>query len=260
MVKLGIICGTGFSEGLFEEREEIQVKTPYGKTTSPLIKGKIEGVESYVIMRHGKGHIYNPTNVNYKANIDALKKVGCTHILAITAVGSLRRYIKIGDIVFPNQLIDRTTKRDQTFYTGKKVCHISVAEPFCSKLRKLLSDVAEKLRIRYHKKATLLVIEGPRFNTRAESILYRKQGCDIINMTTVPEAVLAREAAMCYQPIAAVTDYDSFLRRKKPVSTEDVLKRMKKNVEKVQKIIKNAVKKIEDWDCYCKKAIEEAFI
>jgi 5'-methylthioadenosine phosphorylase len=193
-----------------------------------------------------------------------MKKIGVRDIIAPAAVGSLNEKIKPGDIVLPDQIVDRTYARKTTFYDGttkmrKGVCHISFANPFCDRLRKILMESAKEEKIKFHEKATCVVIEGPRFSTKAESNLYRSWKCDIINMTIYPECVLAREAEICYASIAMVTDYDCW-KEKESVDTEMVIEAMKKNVEKVKRIIMNATRKMKEEDCTCKHSLENAFI
>ena len=183
-----------------------------------------------------------------------------TQILAPTACGSLKEEIKPGHLVFADQFIDRTTKRAQTFYEGNKVCHISMADPFCEKIRKLLIETAKQLKLEHHPKGTIVTIEGPRFSTRAESNLFRSWGCDVINMTTIPEAVLAREAGICYQPIAMSTDYDCFMVSEEKVSVDMILKTMHKNAENVKKLILEIIPKLNVWECECKTDINSAML
>ncbi|XP_030643921.1 S-methyl-5'-thioadenosine phosphorylase isoform X2 [Chanos chanos] len=213
-IKIGIIGGSGLDDpDILEGRTERYVDTPFGKPSDALIVGKIKNVECVLLARHGRQHTIMPSNVNYQANIWALKEEGCTHILVTTACGSLKEEIQPGDIVIIDQFIDRTTKRAQTFYDGRPtsppgVCHIPMAEPFCTRTREVLLEVARALGVRCHPRGTMLTIEGPRFSSRAESLMFRQWGADVINMTTVPEVVLAKEAGLCYASIAMATDYD----------------------------------------------------
>ena len=221
MVKIGIIGGSGLDDPkLLENYEIIDIHTPYGPPSSSIIQGKLSGVDVAILARHGKKHQIMPSNVNYRANIWALKELGCTHIIATTAVGSLREDIAPGHLVFPDQFIDRTTKRHQTFYDTNKVCHIPMGEPFCPKLRALLSQAADAQKVIAHRSGTVVTIEGPRFSTKAESHMFRAWGAHIINMSTVPEVVLAREAGLCYASIAMSTDYDCFMDTREPVTLE----------------------------------------
>ncbi|MDP2909270.1 MAG: MTAP family purine nucleoside phosphorylase, partial [Nanoarchaeota archaeon] len=184
MAKIGIIGGTGvYDPNLIEDSKKIKVHTPFGKTSDLVTIGVFQGKEIAVIPRHGTGHRINPSNVNYRANIWALKSLGVTHILASSAVGSLKEEYNPGDLVLVDQFIDRTYKRNTTFYEGDQVCHVSTAEPFCPSLRRIFSEEAKKLKIRFHEKGTCVVVEGPRFSTKAESRMYQNWGADIIGMT-----------------------------------------------------------------------------
>lgn len=260
MVKVGIIGGTGMYDADFlSAAKEVSVETPYGSPSQPITAGKIGAVDVIVIPRHGRGHKFNPTNVNYRANIHALKQLGVTHIIAPCAVGSLKEEVKPGDLVFSNQFIDRTTKRAQTFYDGEKVCHISMAEPFCPHLRRMLIAAAKRLNLAHHETGTNVIIEGPRFSTLAESNLFRSWGCSTINMTMVPECVLAREAEICYAPVAQVTDYDCW--KGEAVTADMVINTLKGNVEKTKKLLLAVIPFIgEKQDCSCHAALQGALL
>lgn len=245
MTKIGIIGGSGLDDpNLMKDYEEVNVKTKYGSPSSALVKGSIKGVEVVILARHGKDHSIYPTGVNYRANIMALKESGCTHIIATTAVGSLREEISPGHIVFPDQFIDFTKKREYTFFDEGKVIHTSTADPFSDPLRKILIDGAKRLDLKYHKKGTVITIEGPRFSTRAESHMFRLLGADIINMSTVPEVSLAKEAGLEYATVAMSTDYDCWKENEEPVTFEMVMKTMKNNSENVKKLILDVIPKI----------------
>lgn len=251
-VKIGIIGGSGLDDPrLMKDMKEKKAKTPYGNPSSALTIGKIDGVDAVILARHGKDHSIYPTGVNYRANIHALKREGCTHILATTAVGSLRERIRPGDLVFVDQFIDFTKHRPLTFHE-KKVIHTPMAEPFCGYLRPLLIDSARELGLRHHKKGTVVTIEGPRFSTKAESFMFRKLGADVINMSTVPEVMLAREAGICYQTIAMSTDYDCWKEGEEPVTWEIILSIMKKNAENVKELIVKTIPKINNTECPCR--------
>lgn len=259
-MKIGIISGSGLDDpNILKESRIISVDTRYGNPSSPLTIGKIFDKDVVILARHGKKHTIMPTNVNYRANIQALKDQECTHILATTAVGSLREEIKPGYLIFPDQFIDRTTKRISTFYEDR-VCHIPMAEPFCNELRNLLINTAKEMNYDIKENGTVLTIEGPRFSTKAESNYFRQIGADIINMSTVPEVVLAREAGICYALIAMSTDYDCFLEDRPPVSIEEVLKVMSENADKVKQLILAVIPKINYIDCKCKEDIKSALI
>ena len=246
MIKVGIIGGSGMDDpGLLKNKKEVSVRTPYGAPSSKLATGKIEGVEVAILARHGRDHSIFPTVVNYRANIAALKKAGCTHIIATTAVGSLRAKIKPGHIVFPDQFIDWTRHRVVTFHDKKgNVVHTPMADPFCSDLRAILTRTAKKLKLKHHSGGTVVTIEGPRFSTRAESHMFRSLGADIINMSTVPEAPLAREAGICYQAVAMSTDYDCWKVDEEPVTWEMIVETMTRNADNVKKLIVSAMAQI----------------
>ena len=261
IIKIGVIGGSGLDDPkILKGAKEIYVSTKFGNPSSGLTLGKINGIDVVIIARHGKKHTINPTNVNYRANILALKEQGCTHIIATTACGSLREEIKPSHLVFCDQFIDRTTKRNSTFYDSDKVCHIPMAEPFCRKLRNLLSETASEIGLGHHKKGTVITIEGPRFSTKAESHMFRQWNADVINMSTVPEVVLAREAGICYAIVAMSTDYDCFMEDRPPVTIDEVLKVMKQNAENVKKLLIATIPKIKYMDCQCREDIKTAVI
>ena len=248
-IKVGIIGGSGLDDPqLMKNIKEKKLKTPYGSPSSPLIIGKINDLDTVILARHGRDHSIYPTGVNYRANIHALKKEGCTHILATTAVGSLRENIRPGDLVFIDQFIDFTKHRSLTFH-DEKVIHTPMAEPFCPQLRSLLVEAAKELKYRYHKKGTVITIEGPRFSTKAESHMFRSFGADVINMSTVPEVILARELGICYQTIAMSTDYDCWKEGEEPVTWDMILEIMTKNAENVKKLLVKTISKIHHTKC-----------
>ncbi|KAJ7426855.1 S-methyl-5'-thioadenosine phosphorylase [Willisornis vidua] len=214
-----------------------------------LILGKIKNVDCVLLARHGRHHTIMPSNVNYRANIWALKEENCSHVLVTTACGSLREEIQPGDLVIIDQFIDRTTKRHCTLYDGQHsslsgVCHIPMAEPFCTKTREVLIETAKKLGLQCHSKGTMITIEGPRFSSRAESCMFRLWGADVINMTTVPEVILAKEAGMSYASIAMATDYDCWKEHEEAVSVDKVLKTLKGNANKATSILLTAIPQI----------------
>jgi 5'-methylthioadenosine phosphorylase len=248
-VKIGVIGGSGLDDPkLMKNAKEKKVKTPYGSPSSPLTVGKINGIDVAILARHGKDHSIYPTGVNFRANIYALKKEGCTHILATTAVGSLREKVRPGDLVFVDQFIDFTKHRPLTFH-DEKVIHTPMSEPFCKDLRRLLISSAKELKLRHHPKGTVITIEGPRFSTKAESHMFRAWGADVINMSTVPEVILAREAGICYQTIAMSTDYDCWKEGEEPVTWDMILSIMSKNADNVKKLILKTIPKIKNTKC-----------
>jgi 5'-methylthioadenosine phosphorylase len=260
-MKIGIIGGSGLDDPkLLQDYREIEVSTPYGKPSSPLTIGKLGGADVVIIARHGRKHTIMPTNVPYQANIWALREQGCTHILATSACGSLREEIKPGHLVLPDQFIDRTTQRKSTFYEKDRVCHIPMAEPFCPKLRAVIFGAARELGLQMYPKGTIITIEGPRFSTRAESRMFRQWGADVINMSTVPEVVLAREAGICYQVIAMSTDYDCWHDSEEAVNISMVLETMKKNIENVKKLLIKTIPLITHTSCDCREQIKTAVI
>lgn len=251
-VKVGIIGGTGLDDPeILETPGEKDLDTPYGKPSSPLTTGKIGGTDVIILARHGKDHSIYPTGVNYRANIYALKQEGCTHIIATTAVGSLREKIKPGDIVFPDQFIDFTKNRKLTFFDIDKVVHTSMAEPFCDNLRSLLVKNTEKLDYKHHVKGTVITIEGPRFSTKAESHMFRGFGADVINMSTVPEVILAREQGICYQSIAMSTDYDCWKEGEETVTWGMIVSIMNKTADRVKTLILKTLPEIEYYKDQC---------
>ncbi|MBL7031923.1 MAG: S-methyl-5'-thioadenosine phosphorylase [Nitrospira sp.] len=252
MVKVGIIGGSGLDDpDILKDAKELTVDTPYGTPTSVLTCGSIEGVDVVIIARHGKDHSIFPSAVNFRANIQALKDQGCTHILAATAVGSLRQEIAPGHLVFPGQFIDHTRKREVTFFDKGEVVHTSMAEPFCPNLIELLSSSAEEAGVPFHKNKTVVTIEGPRFSTKAESHMFRSWNADIINMSTVPEVCLARERKIHYAAVAMSTDYDCWHEEEEPVTWEMIVKTMKENSGNVIKLFLDVIPKIREYEDIC---------
>jgi 5'-methylthioadenosine phosphorylase len=259
-VEIGIIGGTGlYDPKLLKNAEEVTLNTPYGAPSDAITIGELAGKRVAFLPRHGKKHAIRPTDVNSRANIFALKKLGVQRILAPSTVGSLKEEYKPGDIVFVDQFIDRTTRREQSFYTEKQVCHISVAEPMCPELRRTLIAVSKNMGVSAHGTGTYVCIEGPRFSTKAESRMFRKWGADVVGMTLVPECVLAREAELCYATIATVTDYDVW--KDHPVCVDDIVKTMRANIENVKRIIVEAIARLpKERGCECGSALKSAFV
>lgn len=248
MVKIGIIGGSGLDNpNILEQAKEIEVNTPFGKPTSNLKIGKIKGVDVILLARHGTEHTTPPTQVNFRANIHALKQQGCTHILATTACGSLKEEIGRGDFIILDQFIDFTRHRAITFhdkFEPHKAVHVGMGEPFSEQLRKTLIQTAEKLGLRYHKEGTVITIEGPRFSTKAESRMYRIWGADVVNMSVAPEAILAKEAGIPYAAVAMSTDYDAWKDDEEAVEWSEILKVFGQNVEKVTKLLINTIPEV----------------
>lgn len=261
--QIGIIGGTGvYDPKLLEHATELAVETPYGAPSDKITVGTYLGKKVAFLPRHAKGHKIPPHKINYRANIWAMKELGVERILAPQAVGSLQEKFRPGDLVIPNQFIDRTNSRDTTFYNGPQVCHISVAEPFCNELRGLLFKAGDDLGFQIHSTGTYICVQGPRFSTRAESDLFRNvYKADIIGMTLIPECVLAREAEICYSGISMITDYDCW-KTGNVVSTEQIIKTAKANEEKVKKMLQTVLQKIPEKKekCNCGEALKGALI
>jgi 5'-methylthioadenosine phosphorylase len=259
---LGVIGGSGLYDlpGL-EDVHTVHPETPYGKASSPIVIGLLAGRRIAFLTRHGIGHIYNPSEVNYRANIFTFKQLGVKKIVSISACGSLREDFAPGDIVIPDQLVDFTRDRKRSFFEGGIVAHIGVAEPFCGTMRQYARNSLAATGAMVHFGGTLITVEGPRFSTRAESNLFRSWGIAIIGMTTSPEAFLAREAEICYCSIAHVTDYDVWHTSEAPVSVEMVVRTLTKNTETAQQSLRNLVK---DpgliAECACHSALKDAVI
>lgn len=259
---MGVIGGSGLYkiEGI-EVIDEIMVDTPFGVPSDKIIKGKLEDTILYFLPRHGLGHRILPSNINYRANIYALKKLGVSWIISVSAVGSMKEEIHPGDIVIVDQFIDWTFKRNNTFFDDGIAVHISFADPLCSDLRKILYDTAKDLNYSVHKGGTYICIEGPQFSMRAESNLYRKFGVDVIGMTNMPEAKLAREAEICYATIALSTDYDCWNTVEEDVNVNSVVEVLKESAVKAKSIIKNAALRLpESKNCKCDSALQGAII
>jgi len=248
MKKIGLIGGSGLEKlNLFDKVKELAVATPFGNPSSALYTGKSGNCEVFILSRHGRDHSITPTHVNNRANIFALKQCGCDFIVATTACGSLREEIGRGHLVIPDQFIDFTVHRINTFYDNFKesgIRHAPMAEPFSGELRSLIIGTAAGLGLTCHPKGTVVTIEGPRFSTRAESKMFRLLGADVINMSIAPEAALANEAGIPYAAIALSTDYDSWKEDEDSVTWEDVLKIFEENVHHVTDLLVTLIGKI----------------
>ena len=250
--EIGIFGGTGiYDSELLQDSKEITIETPYGKTSDTITIGEFDGKRIAFMPRHGKKHSIPPHMINYCANIWAFKELGITRIIAPSAVGSLQEKIKPGNFVLPTQFIDFTKSRKNSFSKDGKVIHISVADPFCPELQKIVSDVVKEQKITMHKDCTYTCIEGPRFSTKAESHMFRSWGADIINMSSCPEVVLAREQKIHYAALAMSTDYDCWKEDEESVSWELIEKTMKKNAANVLAIFVKAIPKLTNWKDIC---------
>jgi len=257
---IGVIGGSGLYdiEGL-KEIEEHDVSTPFGKPSDPIVVGTLEGRRVAFLPRHGRGHRILPSEVNVRANIYALKSLGVERIIAVNACGSMKEEIAPSDIVIPDQIIDRTKGRDSTFFGNGLVVHVSFAEPFCAELSEVLFEAAEAVGAKVHNGGTYVCIEGPRFSSKAESKMHRLWDVDIIGMTAIPEAVLAREAEICYASLALSTDYDVWHETEAPVTAEMVVQTILKNVETAKNAIKEVVPRVpSERGCDCATALSVA--
>ena len=271
-MKIGIIGGSGLYniEGL-ENPETVTVDTPFGQPSDSFISGRLSGVEAVFLARHGRGHKLMPTEINHKANIYAMKKLGVEKILSVSAVGSFKEELAPRDVVFVDQFVDRTRRSmEQTFFGDGVVAHIGLADPVCSDTRSKLVDVARETASRQqgteaskiHDGGVYLNIEGPCFSTKAESLLYKGWGMDVIGMTNMPEARLAREAELCYTTMAMVTDYDCWHEEHDAVSVEAIINNLNKNAELAKAIIRDALPVLSEnqRSCACQSALENAII
>ena len=259
--QIGIFGGSGFYS-LFDNAEEVEMDTPFGKPSDKITIGEIAGRKVAFLPRHGRGHKFAPHTIPYKANLWAFKELGVEKIIAPTAAGSLQPNIKPGEFVVCDQFVDRTYGRPASYYDGPQILHVSCADPYCSEMRKLAIDSCRRLQIPVHEKGTVVVIEGPRFSTKAESQWYQQSGFEVINMTQYPEAALARELAMCYANISLITDFDAGLvgcDGIKAVDAKDVVDVFNKNISKVKELILEMVKNIpEERVCECKNSLTNA--
>ena len=260
--KVGIIGGSGLYqlEGM-TRAQEVKISTPFGDPSDVITLGNLDGVHTAFLPRHGVGHRISPSELPSKANIYALKSLGVEFIIAISTVGSLKEKIKPMDMVIPDQIIDRTVLRQNTFFGNGIVGHVAFADPYCPVLSDVLYDAAHKTGARVHDGGTCIVMEGPQFSTRAESELYRSWGADVILMTALPEAKLAREAEICYAMMAIVTDYDCWNELAETVSTEMVISNLKNSIASAKKILRYAITSLpSSRSCACAHALENAII
>lgn len=259
---VGVMGGSGLyqMEGL-EEVQAVALKTPFGDPSDSFVVGRLEGVKVVFLPRHGRGHRIQPSSLNFRANIYGMKMLGAQWIIGVSAVGSMKDSIRPGDMVIPNQFIDMTKGRPNTFFSDGIVGHISFADPVCPVLGQILFEAREEDGTIVHRDGTYLCIEGPQFSTRAESRLYRTWGVDIIGMTNLPEAKLAREAEICYATIAFVTDYDCWYEEGGDVSVKEILRILAQSTKRAKSVIRHALKKLpEKRECICATALKHAFV
>ncbi|WP_281017274.1 MULTISPECIES: S-methyl-5'-thioadenosine phosphorylase [unclassified Minwuia] len=262
---IGVLGGSGVygMDGL-EDTEWRRVESPFGTPSDELLFGRLHGVQMVFLPRHGRGHRISPTEINYRANIDALKRAGCTDVISVSACGSFREELAPGSFVIVDQFIDRTFAREKSFFGSGLVAHVSMADPVCSRLGDALEQAATECGIEHARGGTYLAMEGPQFSTRAESFLYRDWGCSVIGMTNMPEAKLAREAELCYATVAMVTDYDCWREGDAHVDVEAVLTILHGNADKAQNLISAVAPKLAGHrpacTAGCDRALEVALI
>jgi 5'-methylthioadenosine phosphorylase len=263
MGRIGIIGGSGLYkiEGIGEVKE-VAVITPFGAPSDKFIVGILEGKEVVFLPRHGIGHRISPSEINYRANIYAMKKLGVERIISVTACGSLKEELRPLDFVVVDQFVDRTNSaRYMSFFGGGLVSHIVFAHPVCAHLSNMLYDAGKSLNLTMHRRGVYINMEGPAFSTLAESNLYRSWGMDVIGMTNMPEAKLAREAEICYSTLACVTDYDCWHPQHESVTVDMIIRNLLKNIENAKRIISGLVRTMpEERDCSCKDALKHAII
>ena len=260
--EIGIIGGTGLyeMEG-FAESHSVVLETPFGDPSDAYVLGKLEGRNVAFLPRHGRGHRFMPHEINYRANLYGFKKLGVRWLISMSAVGSLKEELRPTEVVIPDQFYDRTKTRKDTFFGDGIVAHVSFGDPVCKGLFRILVEAGKEAGAVVHVGGTYVNMEGPAFSTRAESNTYRKQGFDVIGMTNLTQAKLAREAEMCYVTIAMVTDYDCWKRDAEEVSVETIVRVLQQNAQMAQNIVKLAVAKIPpDQECECARALETAIL
>ncbi|TAJ76485.1 MAG: S-methyl-5'-thioadenosine phosphorylase [Gallionellaceae bacterium] len=262
---IGIIGGSGVYDigGLTNKRWE-KVGSPFGAPSDELLFGELNGVKLAFLPRHGRGHKIPPSEINFRANIDVLKRVGASDVISVSAVGSLREHLSPGTFVIVDQFIDRTFAREKSFFGSGLVAHVSMAHPVCKRLGDHIEHAAKEAGINALRGGTYLVMEGPQFSSLAESELYRQWGCDVIGMTNMPEAKLAREAELCYATVAMVTDYDCWHPGHEHVTVEQIVKVLLANADKAKNLVKHLVPHVGNdakaCDCGCRAALQHALI
>ena len=261
-VTVGVIGGSGLYdiEGMTSTRS-IRVRTPFGAPSDAITVGSLEGIRVAFLSRHGRGHLLNPSGINYRANIFALKSLGVSHVISVSAVSSMKESIHPGDVVVPDQFIDLTKRRVSTFFDDGIVAHVAFGEPVCAELTQILLSAGERVGATLHRSGTYLCMEGPQFSTKAESRLYRQWGVDVIGMTNMPEAKLAREAELCYATLALVTDYDCWHETEEAVTVEAVLGTLHRNVALAKQILRAVMPSFaHPMDCPCHRALDHAIL
>ncbi len=237
------------------------MKTPFGAASDNVVLGELDGIRIAFLSRHGRGHRVNPSEINYRANIYALKSLGVRRVISVSAVGSMKESIKPGDVVLPDQFIDLTKRRVSTFFEGGIVAHVAFGNPVCASLGSALLDAARTVGATVHQGGVYLCIEGPQFSTKGESQLYRQWGTSVIGMTNLPEAKLAREAELCYATVALATDYDCWHETEAPVTVESILTTLRHTVTLAKQLLRMAIRAVADVKvCGCHRALQDAII
>lgn len=260
--EIGIIGGSGLYEidGLHQVKR-VTLATPFGSPSSPVVLGELDGVRVAFLSRHGRGHRLSPSEINYRANVYALKAIGVRRVISVSAVGSMKDSVKPGDVVLPDQFIDLTKRRFSTFFEGGVVAHVAFGDPVCASLATSLLGAGRSVGATVHQGGTYLCMEGPQFSTKAESNLYRQWGVSVIGMTNMPEAKLAREAELCYATVALVTDYDCWHELEEPVTVEAILATLCANVALAKRLLRAAVKSAASvTSCPCQQALQHAIV
>lgn len=259
---IGIIGGSGLYDidGLHQVKR-VTVATPFGSPSSPVVVGELDGVRVAFLSRHGQGHRFNPSEINYRGNIYALKALGVRRVISVSAVGSMKESMKPGDVVLPDQFMDLTKRRISTFFEGGVAAHVAFGDPVCASLSASLLAAGQSVGATVHQGGTYLCMEGPQFSTKAESHLYRQWGVSVIGMTNMPEAKLAREAELCYATVALVTDYDCWHQTEEPVTVEAILATLCANVALAKRLLRAAVKSAASvTTCACQEALQHAIV
>jgi 5'-methylthioadenosine phosphorylase len=257
----GVIGGSGFYQmrGL-EAVEQVELRTPFGAPSDPFYRGRVGDADVVFLARHGRGHRLLPSEINFRANVFGMKQLGVEYLLSVSTAGSLREEIHPGDLVVPNQFIDRTIKRPATFFGNGMVVHVSLADPVCPNFARAVTEAGRAAGATIHDGGTYLCIEGPQFSTRAESNLFRAWNADVISMTAMQEARLAREAELCYATLTLVTDYDCWHQSVAAVDIREILRVMNLNVELAQKLVVNLAHALPERNCACPHALKDTII
>jgi 5'-methylthioadenosine phosphorylase len=261
-IRIGIIGGSGlYSMAGLEKTRELRVKTPFGDPSDALVTGTLEGKRVAFLARHARGHRFLPTEINYRANIHAMKQLGVERIISVSAVGSLQEDLKPLDFLIPDQFYDRTRHRVSTFFGGGVVAHVGFDKPVCAQLAGVLGEACDQARVRVHRGGTYVCMEGPQFSTLAEAHVHRQLRFEIIGMTNVTEAKLAREAEICYATVAMITDYDCWHPDHSSVTLEEIISNLNKNAENAQNVVREAVGRMPaDRTCKCGSALAHAIL